>query len=384
MLCEQLQGMVSLNNQMQLTIDMSSVGYVLLTLLLAAVVSFLATPLVKSFSVKVGAIDVPKDNRRMHTHPIPRLGGLAIFLGFMVAVMLMIPLDGAKKGMLLGAVIIVVLGIFDDIYALSAKLKFVVQIVAALVAVLAGNRIQVLSNPNIFSDAPFWDLGYWAIPVTVIWIVAVTNSVNLIDGLDGLACGVSTISSASMLIIALMVSELDVAMFMGALVGACVGFLPYNFNPAKIFMGDTGATFLGFIIATVSVQGMFKLYNVISFVVPFLMLGLPIFDVCFAVVRRISHGQSPMSPDRSHVHHRLIDMGFSQKQAVAIMYVVSAILGLSAVLLTTTTVARALLGISCAVVLAVCAVKIMDDHRAALLRAEHQQQCGSQKENHHE
>ena len=140
-----------------------------------------------------------------------------------------------------------------------------------------------------------------------------------------------------------MVSELDVAMFMGALVGACVGFLPYNFNPAKIFMGDTGATFLGFIIATVSVQGMFKLYNVISFVVPFLMLGLPIFDVCFAVVRRISHGQSPMSPDRSHVHHRLIDMGFSQKQAVGVLYVISAILGLSAVVLTGSGALRAMM-----------------------------------------
>ena len=310
------------------------IWYVLLALVIAAVVSCAATPLVKVLSVKVGAVDVPKDARRMHDHPIPRMGGLAIFFGFVAAMLLMVQLDTAKKGMLLGAVIIVVLGIFDDIYALPAKPKFLVQIAAALIAVMAGNRIEVLSNPNIFSENPVWQLGVLSIPITVIWIVAITNAVNLIDGLDGLACGVSTISSATMLIIARLVSELDVAVMMAALVGACIGFLPYNFNPAKIFMGDTGSTFLGYIMATVSVNGMFKQYTFISFVVPFLMLGLPIFDVCFAVVRRVSHGQSPMQPDRGHVHHRLIDMGFSQKQAVGVLYVISAILGLSAVVLT--------------------------------------------------
>lgn len=323
--------------------DLKSIGYVLLTLLLAGVVSLLLTPVVKTLSIKIGAVDVPKDARRMHDHPIPRLGGLAIFFGFMVAVLLFVPLDRAKQGMLLGAVIIVILGIFDDIHALPAKLKFVVQIVAALVATLMGNRIERLTNPNIFSDNPLWELGWLSIPVTVIWIVAITNAVNLIDGLDGLACGVSTISSITMLVIALLVSEMDVALVMAALAGACIGFLPYNFNPAKIFMGDTGATFLGFIMATMSVQGMFKMYNIISFAVPFLMLGLPIFDVCFAVVRRISKGQSPMAPDRSHVHHKLIDMGMSQKQAVGTLYVISAILGLSAVVLTTSGALKAML-----------------------------------------
>ena len=307
---------------------------VLLSLALSAAVAFASTPLVKALSVKVGAVDVPKDGRRMHDHPIPRMGGLAIFLGFLAAVLLFVPLDTEKRGMLLGAVVIVVLGIFDDIYALPAKPKFLVQVIAALIAVMAGNRIDVLSNPNIFSPDPVWILGWLAYPVTVVWIVAVTNAVNLIDGLDGLACGVSTISAMTMLVIALtVVDELDVAVMMAALAGACIGFLPYNFNPAKIFMGDTGSTFLGFIMATVSVNGMFKQYAIISFVVPFLMLGLPIFDVCFAVVRRLSHGQSPMAPDRGHVHHRLIDMGFSQKQAVGVLYVISAILGLSAVVL---------------------------------------------------
>ena len=319
------------------------IWYVLLALVAAAVVSCAATPVVKVLSVKFGAVDVPKDGRRMHDHPIPRMGGLAIFFGFLAAVLVFVPLNAEKKGMLLGAVIIVVLGVLDDKYALPAKPKFLVQIIAAVIAVMAGNRIDVLSNPNIFSSDPVWQLGWLAYPVTVIWIVAITNAVNLIDGLDGLACGVSTISSMTMLVIALSVAEPDVAVLMAALSGACIGFLPYNLNPAKIFMGDTGSTFLGFILAVVSIQGLFKYATIISFAVPFLMLGLPIFDTCFAILRRLSRGQSPMKPDRGHIHHRLIDMGFSQKQAVATLYVISAILGLSAVVLTTIGVLRAML-----------------------------------------
>jgi len=322
-------------------IPLETLGYVLAALAASALVAFGATPVVKNLAFQVGAVDIPKDGRRMHDHPIPRMGGVAIVLGFLFGILLFVPLTQEVKGMLLGAIIIAVLGLFDDIYDLSAKLKLVVQIVAALVAVLAGNVIEVLSNPNLFSSNPYWELGPLAIPVTVIWIVALTNAVNFIDGLDGLACGVSTISSMTMLVIALLVSEPDVAIMMAALAGACIGFLPYNLNPAKIFMGDTGATFLGFILATVSVQGLFKVYTIISFIVPFLMLGLPIFDTCFAVVRRIAKGQSPMRPDRSHVHHRLIDMGLSQKQTVGILYVISTILGLSAVVLTTSGATKA-------------------------------------------
>ncbi|MFQ9410378.1 MAG: MraY family glycosyltransferase [Evtepia gabavorous] len=229
--------------------------------------------------------------------------------------------------------------------------KLLVQIAAALVAVLHGNVIQVLSNPNIFSENPYWTLGSLAVPLSVIWIVAITNAVNLIDGLDGLAVGVATISSLTMLVIAMLVSENVVALMMAALAGGCIGFMPYNLNPAKIFMGDTGSTFLGFVLATVSIQGLFKFYTIISFAVPFLMLGLPLFDTCFAILRRLAKGQSPMAPDRSHVHHRLIDMGFNQKQAVAILYVISAILGLSAVVLTTSGALKAMV-LLCALCLA--------------------------------
>lgn len=312
-------------------------AYVLMALLVALVISFLMTPVVKSFAYKVGAVDVPKDGRRMHKVPIPRLGGLAIFIGFMVAILLFADVMGDRqlRGILLGAVIIVVLGVVDDITPLPAKLKFVVQIVAALIPVLHGVVIHVVSNPNLLSANPYWDMKGLSIPVTVLWIVGITNAVNLIDGLDGLANGVSAISATTMLAIAMLVSENQVAIVMAALVGACVGFMPYNMNPAKMFMGDTGATFLGYILATMSIQGLFKFYAVISFAVPFLILGLPIFDTAFAMIRRIAHGQSPMQADRGHIHHRLIDMGLNQKQAVASLYVISAILGLSAVVLTT-------------------------------------------------
>ena len=326
-----------------MTIQLPVVGMAAAALLVATIVSLISTPVVRSLAFRVGAVDVPKDGRRMHSHPIPRMWGLAIFFGFLLSVLLFLPLSQQLRGMLLGTVIIVILGIFDDIYSLPAKPKFLVQVVAALVAVMAGNRIFFLSNINIFSSEPFWELGWLSIPISVLWVVGITNAVNLIDGLDGLACGVSTISSMTLLVIALTVSEPEVAILMAALSGASLGFLPYNLNPAKIFMGDTGSTFLGFVLATVSIQGLFKFYTIISFAVPFLMLGLPIFDTCFAILRRVSKGQSPMSPDRGHIHHRLIDMGFSQKQAVAVLYVISAILGLSAVVLTTSGVVKAML-----------------------------------------
>ena len=342
-----------------MTFDNQLVTYVVLALVVALVVSFLTTPVVKTFAYKVGAIDVPKDARRMHKVPIPRLGGLAIFIGFMVSILLFVRITPEMQSILLGAVIIVVLGVVDDIMALPAMLKFVVQIVAASIPATHGVQILAFSNPNIFSDNLYWVLGWLSIPFTVIWIVAITNAVNLIDGLDGLANGVSAISATTILVIALVGGQGQVAIVLAALVGACIGFMPYNMNPAKMFMGDTGATFLGFILATMSIQGLFKYYAVISFVVPFLILGLPIFDTAFAFIRRIAHGQSPMHADRSHIHHRLIDMGLSQKQAVATLYVISAILGLSAVVLTTGGEQKAMLLFAALCIVAVVAARVV-------------------------
>ena len=311
------------------------IGTIIAAFAVAAVLSYFFTPPVKNFAHKVGAIDVPKDARRMHKKPIPRLGGLAIYGGFLCSILIFGQLDETMLCVLLGAAIIVALGIFDDVLALGAKLKFVVQIVAAAIPVCIGNlQIGLFTNLNPLSDTPFVHLGILAVPVTIIWIVGITNAVNLIDGLDGLAVGVSSIAAITMLAVALLTGNMPIAITMAALAGACIGFMPYNLNPAKIFKGDTGSTFLGYMLATVSIMGLFKFYAVISFAVPFLILGLPIFDTANAIIRRVAAGRSPMSPDRGHVHHKLIDMGFNQKQAVAILYAISATLGLTAVVLT--------------------------------------------------
>ena len=305
----------------------------LLAIAIGFAVSFASTPIVKTFAQKVGAMDVPKDARRVHDHPIPRMGGLAIFLGFILSVVLFVDITRQVRGILLGAVLIVACGAIDDIISLRAWVKLIIQIIAAIVAVAHGVVIEVLMNPNIFSENEALILGVLAVPVTILWIVGITNSVNLIDGLDGLAVGVSTISCVTILVVALLV-------ILAALMGACVGFMPYNFNPAKIFMGDTGALLLGYVLSTVSVVGMFKFYAIVTFIVPILALFLPLFDTTCAFFRRLLHGQSPMHPDRGHLHHRLIDMGLSQKQAVAILYSISAILGLCAVVLATSGTVR--------------------------------------------
>ncbi|MCR4770831.1 MAG: undecaprenyl/decaprenyl-phosphate alpha-N-acetylglucosaminyl 1-phosphate transferase [Oscillospiraceae bacterium] len=325
------------------TIGINTLVNVLVSLVAALVMSFAATPVVKIFAQKVGAMDVPRDGRRMHDHPIPRLGGLAMFMGFILSTLLFAKIDTQVRGLLLGCIVIVTTGVIDDIVPLKWWIKLLLQTAAALIAVFHGIRIEVLTNPVLFSENNWLTLGMLSVPITVIWIVGVTNSVNLIDGLDGLAVGVSAIGSATMLVIALLVSEANVAIILAALAGACVGFMPFNINPAKIFAGDTGALLLGYVLATMSVIGMFKVYAIISFIVPFLVLALPLFDTGFAIIRRLLRGQSPMHPDRGHVHHRLIDMGFSQKQAVAILYCVSAVFGLAAVVLASSGEMKALL-----------------------------------------
>ena len=308
----------------------------LVAFIVAFIITFCTTPFVKNLAFKIGAVDIPKDNRRMHKKPTARLGGLAIFLGFVVSALVFSKLTAEMTGMLIGCTIIVILGVFDDIYTLGAKFKFVVQIVAALCPVLAGVRIDFIRVPSFISEYGYIGLGWFAIPLTVIWIVGITNAVNLLDGLDGLACGVSSISALTLLVIAIIVGEGEVAFITSALAGACFGFLPYNFNPAKLFMGDTGALFLGFILSTASVQGLFKGYAIISIAAPLLILGLPIFDTLSAILRRVKDHRPIMSPDRGHLHHRLVDSGFSQKQAVLFIYMLCIVLCLAAVILIAT------------------------------------------------
>ncbi len=307
---------------------------IVLAFFVALGISFALMPFAKLFAEKIGAIDVPKDARRMHKEPIPRLGGVGIYLGFLASFMFFGVLTPEMLGILAGTLIIVIVGIFDDRKPMKASVKFIFQIVAATVVALCGVKIEVFTNPLLFSSQEYLVLGSLSIPITVLWICAVTNAVNLIDGLDGLAAGVASISSVCLLVIALMVSEANIAVFTACIAGACIGFLPYNMNPAKMFMGDSGALFLGFALACISIEGVFKAYAVISFAVPLLVLALPIFDTSIAILRRIKNKKPIMQPDRGHLHHKLIDMGFNQKQAVFILYTIAGVLGVSAIILT--------------------------------------------------
>lgn len=326
--------------------------FMIFAFIISFVFTFATTPLVRRLAFKIGAVDIPKDGRRMHKKPTPRIGGLAIVFGFFVAALCFGQFSRPLIATLCGAVIIVIMGVVDDCKDLPAKLKFVIQIVAALVVIVGGDiKIDVVTNPNFLSPDPYWTLPAWlSVTVTVVWIVFITNAVNFIDGLDGLAAGVSAIMTVSLVFIAVRVGEYPIALCGIALMGACFGFLPFNFNPAKIFMGDTGSTFLGFMLATLSIQGVFKSYAVISFAVPLLILGLPLFDALFAMLRRILTGKSPMVADRGHLHHRLIDMGFSQKQTVFILYAISGVLGITAVLLAESGALRALLLVMCVLI----------------------------------
>lgn len=337
-----------------------SIG-LLLAFVIAFVVAFATTPFIKAVAIKVGAVDDPsKSDRRVHKKATPLLGGIAIFYGFVVSVLCLCNIDKGVQGMIIGSLIIVLLGIFDDIKSLHPVIKLIGQILAAVVMVLHGVQIDRISMPTIISPTGVLELGMFSVPVTIIWIVAVTNAVNLIDGLDGLAAGISSIASMTLFCIALIASEYNIAIITAALAGASFGFLPYNFNPAKIFMGDTGAMFLGFILSSISIMGVFKAYAVISFVVPVIVLGLPLFDTGFAIFRRLKNHKPIMGADRGHLHHKLLDMGFSQKQTVGILYLISTVLGLSAVVLIGAGAVRAMVLVAIIIVAMIVALLIVN------------------------
>jgi len=305
--------------------------------ILAGLVAFTTTPIVRTLAYKIGAVDIPKDNRRMHDHPIPRLGGLAIFIAFVTAVLMFCEFSPMLLVMCVGGLIIVVMGVLDDIFRLHAVIKLLVQIAAAVFAVVMGVKIEFI---NFFGE--YISFGIFSIPITILWIVGLTNAINIIDGLDGLSCGVSAICSLSLLLVTLtMGADASIPLVAGILAGACIGFLPFNSNPAKIFMGDTGALFLGYVFSILSIQGLFKVHTIVSFIIPISIFGFPLFDTVFAFFRRLCKGKSPFSADNGHIHHRLIAMGFNQKQSVYILYAVCGILGISAVMFTEENMVRA-------------------------------------------
>ncbi len=299
-----------------------------IALICAALISLTVTPIVRVLAFRIGAVDIPKDNRRMHKKPMPLLGGLSIFIGFTVSALIFCDITPTLIAAWIGGLIILILGTLDDIFDLNAWVKLAGQLLAAGVVVVAGVRIEHI---NLFGE--YIQFGLFSIPITILWIAGMTNAINLIDGLDGLACGVSAISCVSLFIVALMHADLSVASLTAILLGACIGFLPFNLNPAKIFMGDTGALFLGYMLSILSILGVFKTTAVVSFLIPVIIFGYPLFDTIFSFVRRILQGRSPFSADRGHLHHRIIDMGFNVKQSVAILYCVCSILGILAIML---------------------------------------------------
>ena len=321
------------NTTVYVTFTSLPFGWVLAAGAIAAVMGFFASPFARRLAILIGAIDVPRDDRRVHKKPVPRMGGLAVFIAFATATMCFFPyLGSAYFGMLAGGAVLVVGGILDDKYDLRPLQKFSFQLVAAGIAAGSGVRIDVRNNILVFSSKEYISLGWLSIPITMGWIILLINAVNLIDGLDGLAAGVASISSITLLVIAVLLNDAPSAIMTAALAGGCLGFLPYNFNPARIFLGETGASFIGYVLACSSVMGLFKMYAVVSVAVPIIILGLPIFEIIFSAARRILKGQSPVHADKKHIHHRLLALGLSQKQSVALIYGICLILGAVAVL----------------------------------------------------
>lgn len=302
--------------------------------LLATVISYLSTPLVRKLAFKVGAVDIPKDDRRVHKEAMPLIGGLAIFVAVIVVTLIFLPLEKEIISIIIGGTVIVIGGIIDDLKELKPKTKFMFQIIAGLILIFGDVKVDFITNPFTKNSSLLY-LNWLSIPITLFWVVGITNTLNFIDGLDGLSAGVAMISSITLMIVAskgYTSNYISVIIMSAAIAGACLGFLPFNFNPAKIFMGDTGALFLGFMLAAITIEGVMKSVATIAIVAPILILSVPIFDTTFAIFRRLLNGQSISAADKGHLHHRLLSRGYSQRKSVLILYGISAIFGLFAIL----------------------------------------------------
>ncbi|MEO3947253.1 MraY family glycosyltransferase [Gorillibacterium sp. CAU 1737] len=300
--------------------------------------SVLLTPLMSKLAHRVGAVSVP-NHRSVHTKPMPLLGGLAIFLAFILSYFIVSPgiiyndKDNVALGLILGGFVIALTGALDDRFNLSPKLKLLGQFLAAGIAVSFGLEIDVVNIP--FSSSLPINEAWISIPLTLLWIVGVTNAINLIDGLDGLSAGVSSISAGTILVVAVLMpySNPMVILLCLLLIGSSLGFLVFNFHPAKIFMGDSGALFLGYALSILSIMG-YKQATIVSFLVPLLVLGVPISDTLLAIVRRKLNNKPISVADKGHLHHCLMNLGFSMRKTVLIIYGISAAFGLCAILMT--------------------------------------------------
>lgn len=307
----------------------------------SAVLAYFLSPSCAKFAVSIGAVDIPKDARKIHKKPMPYGGGIAMFLAFFVVLSFAYLHPDVNRvlhlsmwkyfGLLASSSLVLMVGLFDDIRPIRARYKFLVHLVAAMILVAVGFRITHLSH--FFSVGETIYLEIWAYPISILWIAGVINTMNLIDGLDGLSAGIAAIASTTILAIALITGNTNTAMMATMLAGVCIGFLPRNFNPAKMFMGDAGAYFIGLVLAVISMEGGLKSATVLTLVVPLLAVGIPVFDTAFAMIRRYRNGKSIGEPDRGHIHHRFMDFGLDQKRAVITMYLINVLFGLSAVAL---------------------------------------------------
>jgi UDP-GlcNAc:undecaprenyl-phosphate/decaprenyl-phosphate GlcNAc-1-phosphate transferase len=303
------------------------------TMLICFFASILVTPLVKKFAFKIGATDKP-NYRKVHQKIMPRLGGLAVYISFILGMFILQPDTEYHLWIVLGSLIIILTGIFDDMYELSAKVKLLGQIAAAVSVVIIGGVHVDFINVPFFGQMQF---GILSIPLSILWIVGITNAINLIDGLDGLASGVSSIALFTIAGMAFLMGNTYVVIVASVMLAATLGFLYHNFHPAKIFLGDTGALFLGYMIAVLSLLG-FKGVTMISLIIPIIILGVPISDTLFAIARRILHKQPLSAPDKSHLHHCLLGLGFTHRQTVLLIYAIAAFFALVAVIFSQATV----------------------------------------------
>ena len=302
-------------------------GKVFLFCLLAAALTILLTPLAKRIAINMGAMDAPS-KRKVHTVPMPRMGGLAIYLSFWITVFASQTASKEVMAFFIGSLFILVSGIWDDCRNISPKMKLLFQAAAALTVIFGGITVDFLSNP--FGKELLF-LEWMSYPVTFLWIIGMTNAVNLIDGLDGLAAGTSAIASCAIGVVALMNGQIIMSSLAFILAASTFGFLKYNFHPASIFMGDTGALFLGYALAVLSLMGMTKTATTVAFFLPIIILEVPIFDTLFAIVRRASNDKPIFSADKDHLHHRLLAMGLSHTQAVLLVYGICLFLSISAI-----------------------------------------------------
>lgn len=323
-------------------------GDIAIAFVLAFMTTFVITPYTIKLANKLGAVDTPKDERRVNKVTMPRLGGLAIIAGFTVSIIYLLIILSIENsinllednnhmklfGFLIGGLVISIVCFIDDIKDLPPLVKLAAQMLAAIIVVSFGLKIENINIPFLYKiGLP----NVFSIILTIGWIIGITNAINLIDGLDGLSSGIALISCVSMLIIfALNNSPIIAILLITALAGALSGFLPFNFNPAKTFMGDSGSNFIGYCLSVISIFGVAKTYTLVVIVAPLIVLGLPVLDTIVAIIRRIIKGKSLkaiMKADKGHLHHTLLKHGFSQKEAVFIMYGVTAALGLFAIIL---------------------------------------------------